>query len=433
MIRNAILLLLTLFGLSQTSFAQKNAPKVYVATVTSGTGVITNKRDRDEITFQAKNTIKELEAVLNMLTDTSLTESERTTIVENSYLPNQNKLFLNDAVVIEDDIDPRHRSAANTADLPVDRYLRDLGLFYVKTTPDATIAFTQQVATTIQMGKEHLYIKVFFQSTFKGKRADSDTLYQPNQRVAELRPEKVNGKWRTYITRLAFPQTGEGVSELTKPVITTLEPGKLPPIKGNETVFRRADGLVDSLVVKWDQLYFNVVRSTLDAIPTGAYQRSGTSIANQTSVRITLTDNDRQLAFTRIDNTSIAFQRVSLPTSPSTRNRDGGKGSKSVVAWLQILVGTAALGASYAGYSMLRNNYDAYTARLTSMNAEYAVWQTLSQQSGASPAAPISFGTYAQPGIYGVYAGTGIGSGLIVNGIRQLLKNGKRKQAAISR
>jgi hypothetical protein len=430
MIRNAILLLLTLFGLSQASLAQKNAPKVYVAKVGQPEGPLP-KRDRDEITFQAKNTIKELEATLNMLTDTSLTESERTTIVENSYLPNQNKLFLNDAVVIENDIDPRHRSTANTADLPVDRYLRDLGLFYVKTTPEATIAFTQQVATTIQMGKEHLYIKVFFQSTFKGKRSDSDSLYQPNQRVAELRPEKVNGKWRTYITRLAFPQTGEGVSELTKPVITTLEADKLPPIKGNETVFRRADGLVDSLVVKWDQLYLNVVQSSLTAIPTGAYQRSGTSIANQTSVRITLTDNDRQLAFTRIDNTSIPFQRVSLPTRPDTDK--GGKRSKPIVAWLQILVGTAALGASYAGYSMLRNNYDAYTARLTSMNAEYAVWQTLSQQPGASPAAPLSFGAYAQPGIYGAYAGAGVGSGLIVNGIRQLLKNGKRKQTPISR
>ncbi len=431
MIRNAILLLLTLFGLYQASFAQKNAPKVYVATVTGETGVIANKRDRDEITFQAKNTIKELEAVLNMLTDTSLTESERTTIVENCYLPNQNKLFLNDAVVIEDDIDPRHRNAANTADLPVDRYLRDLGLFYVKTTPDATIAFTQQVATTIQQGKEHLYIKVFFLSTFKGKRADSDSLYQPNQRVAELRPEKVNGKWRTYITRLAFPQTGEGVSELTKPVIKTLEADKLPPIKGNETIFRRADGLVDSLVVKWDQLYLNVVRSSLTAIPTGAYQRSGTSIANQTSVRITLTDNDQKLAFTRIDNTSIPFQRVSLPSIPPTDKV--GNRPKPIIAWLQILVGTAALGASYAGYSMLRNDYDAYTARLTSMNAEYAVWQTLSQQPDASPAAPMSFGAYAPPGIYGVYAGTGIGSGLIVNGIRQLLKNGKRKQTAISR
>ena len=244
-----ILLLFVLCGLSGASVAQKNAPKVYVAKVTSAPGIIANKRDRDEITFQAKNTIKELEATLNMLTDTSMTESERTSIIENSYLPNQNKLFLNDAVVIEDDIDPRHRSAATTADLPVDRYLRDLGLFYVKTTPEATIAFTQQIATAIQQGKEHPYIKVFFLSTFKGKRSDSDTLYQPNQRVAELRPEKVDGKWRTYITRLAFLQPGEGVSELTRPVIAVTESVKLPTIKGDETTFRRTDGLADSLLV----------------------------------------------------------------------------------------------------------------------------------------------------------------------------------------
>ncbi|QJD78879.1 hypothetical protein [Spirosoma rhododendri] len=425
-----ILLLLVLCGFSGASVAQKNTAKVYVAKVTSGTGIIANKRDRDEITFQAKNTIKELEATLNMLTDTSLTESERTTIIENCYLPNQNKLFLNDAVVIEDDIDPRHRSASTTADLQVDRYLRDLGLFYVKTTPQATIAFTQQIATAIQQGKEHPYIKVFFLSTFKGKRSDSDTLYQPNQRVAELRPEKVDGKWRTYITRLAFPQPGEGVSELTKPIITALESVKLPAIKGDETTFRRMDGLADSLLVKWDQSYFNVIRSSTSAVPVGAYQRSGAVIADQTSLRITLTDNDQQLAFTRIDNTSIPFQRVGKKLPPPG-TVTGGNRPKPIVAWLQIVIGAAAITASVIGYSSIRSSYDAYTTRLSAMNAEYAVWQTLSQQQGVSPAAPMSFSTYAQPGIYGVYGGTTVGSGLIINGVRQLLKINKlNKQAA---
>lgn len=418
-----ILLFFVLCGLSYASVAQKNAPKVYVAKVGVDEGPLP-KRDRDEITFQAKTTIKQLESVLNTLTDTSLTESERTSIIENSYLPNQNKLFLNDAVIVEDDIDPRHRSAANTADLPVDRYLRDLGLFYVKTTPEATIAFTQQITNGIQQGKEHLYIKIFFLSTFKGKRSDSDTLYQPNQRVAELRPEKVDGKWRTYITRIGFPQTGEEVSKLIKPTISIISPGKRPTIKGAEITFLRSDGLVDSLVAKWDKSFFNVVRSSTSAIPAGFYRFSGVSTADQTSVRITLTDNDRQLAFTRIDNTSIPFQRMGGPPAPPSPPK------KPLVAWLQIAVGVAILTASAVGYSTVRSSYDAYTTRLSAMNAEYAVWQTLSQQPGTSPATPVSFGAYAQPGIYGVYVGTGIGSGLIVNGIRQLLKiSASKKQA----
>jgi hypothetical protein len=305
-----------------------------------------------------------------------------------------------------------------------------LGLFYIKTTPEATIAFTQQIATAIQQGKEQPYIKVFFLSIFKGKRSGSDTLYQPNQRVAELRPEKVDGKWRTYITRLAFLQPGEGVSELTRPVIATAESVKLPTIKGDETTFRRMDGLSDSLLVKWDQLYLNVVRSSTASIPIGPYQRSGTAIADQTSVRITLTDNDRQLAFTRIDNTSIYFQRVG--EKRPTRITKPATGPKPIVAWLQIAVGVAALTASAVGYSTIRSSYDTYTTRLSGMNAEYAVWQTLSQQPGISPAAPISFSTYAQPGIYGVYAGTAIGSGLIINGIRQLLKISKSKKQAVT-
>ena len=145
-------------------------------------------------------------------------------------------------------------------------------------------------------------------------------------------------------------------------------------------------------------------------------------------MRITLTDNDRQLAFTRIDNTSILFQRVSgkLPTKKTGTTT----GPKPIVAWLQILVGAAAITASAIGYSSIRSSYDAYTTRLSGMNAEYAVWQTLSQQPGVSPAAPMSFSTYAQPGIYGVYGGTVVGSGLIVNGIRQLLKINKSKKQA---
>lgn len=137
-----------------------------------------------------------------------------------------------------------------------------------------------------------------------------------------------------------------------------------------------------------------------------------------------MTYNDRQLAFTRINGETVPFQRVGPPIGPSPTR------PKTIVAWLQIVVGVAALTASAVGYSTIRSSYDAYTTRLSGMNAEYAVWQTLSQQPGVSPAAPMSFSTYAQPGIYGVYSGTVVGSGLIVNGIRQLLKINKSKKQA---
>jgi hypothetical protein len=410
-------LLLGLVLIGTPVLAQKGVKKIYVAHVNNSDTTIT-KRDRDEITFQAKSTIKNLEELLVLVTSTIPTENQLDKSIKESYLittpPNSSQIFYNDGIVIEDDIDPRHTSSQTTADLPVDRYLKNLALFYSKS-DEETIKFSRIITSTLIEGKAFPYVKVFFTSTFTGKYTDpnnqTDVAYQPLQRVAELRVEKVDGKWRTLIVRLGFPKPGEGltISE-TKPVIS---PGRVPakPVAGKEFLYRSTDNTSDSISAKWDKNWLTVIRSTTDKVPLGSYQYRKIDNTSQAFVSITLTNNDKLLAFRQTNGSSLAFGQV-VP-------------SKRLVAWLQIVAGTAALGASYVGYSSLQRSYNDYTSKLTSLNAEYAVWQTLSQQPGDSPAKPMSFTSYAQPGIYGVYGGGLVGSGLIVNGIRQLLKSGR--------
>jgi hypothetical protein len=415
--KNFTFLLLGLVLIGMPVLAQKGVKKIYVAHVNDSDTTIT-KLERDEITFQAKSTIKNLEELLVLITSTIPTENQLDKSIKESYLiappPNSSQIFYNDGIVIEDDIDPRHTSSQTAADLPVDRYLRNLALFYSKS-DEETIKFSQVITSTLIEGKDFHYVKVFFTSTFTGKYTapnnQTDVTYRPLQRVAELRVEKIDGKWRTFIVRLGFPKPGEGltISE-TKPVIS---PGRAPakPVTGKLFLYRSKDNASDSISAKWDKNWLTVVHSTTDKIPLGSYQYRKIDNTSQAFVSITLTEKDRKLAFRQTNGTRLGFERL-VP-------------SRRLIAWLQIVAGTAALGASYVGYSSLQRSYNDYTSKLTSLNAEYAVWQTLSQQPGDSPAKPMSFTSYAQPGIYGVYGGGLVGSGLIVNGIRQLLKSGR--------
>lgn len=410
------ILLLTIAGIP--ALAQRNAKKIYVARVNNSDTTIT-RRDRDEITFQAKGAVTNLQELLSLLSSTVPNEPERDKIIKDSYLPNSAQIFYNDAVVVEDDIDPTHTSPKNTADLPVDRYLRNLVIFYSKS-DTSTIKFTRVIASSLIEGKAYLYVKVFFTCAFGGKYNDQsknqvDVSYQPVQRVAELRAEKVDGKWRTFIVRLGFLQPDESLVNETKPVISnSAEPKQ--PIKSKLFLYRSTGNASDSIAAKWDKNWLNVVRSTTDQVPVGFYQYRKIDNTSQAYISITLTNNDQLLAFRQSNGSILAFGQV--------------VSSNRLSAWLQIIVGTAALGASYAGYSSLQTKYKAYSDQLTALNSEYAIWQTLTQQPGGNPSAPITFGSYAKPGIYAVYGGGVAGSALLVNGIRQLVKVGKLKKQA---
>lgn len=413
-------LLVALWLTTIPTLAQKRSAKLYIANV-SKSGQLPPKelkRRNDEIKFQATTKIKNLVDLLNTLTFEGPGEAERNALMRNSFLPSPDQVFYSDDIVIEDDIDPTHISAENAVDVVVEKYLRTMDLFYVKS-DTLTISFSQLITSEVQEGSDSPYIKVFFTSFFNGKHSQITTPYKPVQRVAELRAEKVEGKWRTFITRLAFLHPGEALTQLSKPVIPK-DFGPKKPIESPERIYQKKENPIDSITVKSDQNWLNVVRSSIDIVPTGFYQRGIAESKSQGSISIELADQDQKLLFRRIDGSSISFIQKATQQQPPRNYR--------LRAWLQIATGIIALGASYAGYTSLQNSYSTYTNKLAGLNSEFAIWQTLTQQAGASPAAPVSFASYASPGIYAVYGGGVVGSGLVINGIRELLKAGKIKR-----
>ncbi len=94
---------------------------------------------------------------------------------------------------------------------------------------------------------------------------------------------------------------------------------------------------------------------------------------------------------------------------------------------IQVVVGLAGLAGSYVGYSGIKKDYDAYTARVDKLNAEYNNWRDLARQPTGGPLSPMSITTYGKPGIYGAYAGGGVSVLAVVNGIKSLSKASKIK------
>ncbi|KAB7728387.1 hypothetical protein F5984_18620 [Rudanella paleaurantiibacter] len=161
-----------------------------------------SKSDQAEIRNMARKQIENLRALLNTITFSDVSEFERDAVIKNSFLPNANQIFLNDGVIVEDDINPENTGAGKPADVPIEKYLRNLDLFYTKT-EGFSIDFTEVIPRNVQNGAVP-YLQVYFVSTFKSQHNQIAKPYQPTRRVAEFRAERVGKGWSVMITRLAF-------------------------------------------------------------------------------------------------------------------------------------------------------------------------------------------------------------------------------------
>ena len=244
------------------------------------------KRESDNISFLAKERLKLLNELLNQLTDQDLEAFGKDFLIKGSSQPTSaNQVFYNDLVTIEDDIDPSHTSADNTADVSVDKYLNNLALFYTKTLTPTTIVFSKQYFFPVQQNGDLLFIKGFFTSTFKGKHTKIDKPYLPANRVVEMRADKVNNKWQVRVIRLGFARPGEGSNLVAqaKPVSATGGPGGVNDtgrpvipddlsINSAEVPFRQPDDNV-LVTLKFNRSWLQVVQSGSADIPLGFYQR----------------------------------------------------------------------------------------------------------------------------------------------------------------
>ncbi|MCF2490484.1 hypothetical protein [Dyadobacter sp. CY347] len=200
-------------------------------------GQALSRKDADEIRVLAREKIKGLNDLLNAISNEDLSNYERRYLMMNSYMPSTDQIFVNDGVIIEDDIDPKHKASAPGLDTPIEKYLSNFDLFYTKTETN-TIEFTNLVVSDVKVDK-YPFVKVFYTQHFKGKSNKDNTAYTPIARVAELRADKSGNDWIVYLTRVAFNSSdnAKAVPVTPKPSATydSLQRKKEEPVVAQTT------------------------------------------------------------------------------------------------------------------------------------------------------------------------------------------------------
>jgi hypothetical protein len=172
-----------------------------------------SSNDKKSIRLMARNMVaSNLRGLLNTISFDDVSDVARKEIMENSYLPhsknvsNTNQVFYDDGAIIEDDITPANTVSGKGSDMPVAKYLNNLVGFYGKSDRETIFFSDVVVSPDISMGN-YPYLKVYFKSEFKGEydpNQKSVAKYQPVWRVAELRVEKEDARWKVYITHIGF-------------------------------------------------------------------------------------------------------------------------------------------------------------------------------------------------------------------------------------
>lgn len=181
--------------------------------------------DNSEIRMLAQRKVeKGLSDLLNTITFEDLGEFERKAIIADSYGNSNNKLFYNEQVVIEDDINPEHSASGKTADFKVEKYLSSLDLFYGKSA-DRTIELSDfQVSNTKKA--DYYFVKIYFKSLFKAQHNQLKTPYTQLARVAEVRAEKKEKKWVTYISGISFASPQDSANATLNDVVLLADSAK---------------------------------------------------------------------------------------------------------------------------------------------------------------------------------------------------------------
>ncbi|MEZ4826609.1 MAG: tetratricopeptide repeat protein [Bacteroidia bacterium] len=161
-----------------------------------------NTRDKVEITYKAEAIVKELENLMNVISNSDLYKSEIDDLIAFSYGESNNKIFYSDKITVENDIDPRATDGNATQDVSVRQYLGDLNLLYTKS-EDPSISFTNIKVSRVYEA-EYTFVRVYFESHFENAHKTLKEPYAHTRRVAEVRAEQKDKQWETQIVSIVF-------------------------------------------------------------------------------------------------------------------------------------------------------------------------------------------------------------------------------------
>lgn len=160
------------------------------------------EEDKKAIKYESRDFMREFNSLLNLITDPSIESVKRKELISNSYKPSGNQIFLNDKVIIEDDIDPNFFDYNAEKNSEVPKYLNDLDLFYEKSVePSITI---DKIETFDVSKKDFIFLPVYFEVVYTGKHIVIDKPYKPVKRIATIMAQKERGLWKPLIVSIVF-------------------------------------------------------------------------------------------------------------------------------------------------------------------------------------------------------------------------------------
>jgi tetratricopeptide (TPR) repeat protein len=174
-------------------------------------------KESEEIRLAAKKKVNNYKDLLNFIADESIGDAEKSAAIEDCYGASNTKVFHNAEAIIEDDINPKNFNSSSFQDLSVEKYLNNLDVLYTKSSEN-TIELTVTKVSNVKKA-DYLYIKVYFESFFGSKHKTINSPYQKTLRVAELKVEKINKKWITNITKIAFVTQEDSLTYIKNDII----------------------------------------------------------------------------------------------------------------------------------------------------------------------------------------------------------------------
>jgi len=166
--------------------------------------IILSPQDSALILEKAGLKVMFLEASMNYIAD-PFTKS-KDVIQKNSYAQDfEDRLFIHENVLIEDDLSPsKFASAERPEFMSAAAYLQQFRETYRSKDPKSV---TFRVSKIRYLGRtpNRIFAEIFFESTFGGKNIQDSTLaFQTTYRLATCNVEKVSGEWKCYIKEIKF-------------------------------------------------------------------------------------------------------------------------------------------------------------------------------------------------------------------------------------
>lgn len=166
-------------------------------------------RDQVEITYKAEAIIKELENLMNVISNSDLYKSEIEDLIKYSYGQSSNKIFQSPTITVEYDIDPASYNPETSRDVSVEQYLKDLNVLYTKS--DAPSITFKNIESSKIYKADYTYIRVYFESQFSNAHKTIKTPYKPTKRVAEIRVDRLDKQWEAQIVSIVFFDESEPI------------------------------------------------------------------------------------------------------------------------------------------------------------------------------------------------------------------------------